>query len=70
MLFRVAPDRDAFLENLRTRGILMERYPHGQIRVATHYGIEAADIETTIAAVRAALAETSRRSDATSGARA
>ncbi len=70
VLFRVATDRDGFLEALQKRGILMERYPHGQIRAATHYGIEAADIETTIAAVRAVLAEAGSRGDVTSGARA
>ena len=38
----------------------MVEYPHGQVRAVTHYGVTAADIETTIAATRAALAETSR----------
>jgi hypothetical protein len=36
----------------------MVAYPHGQVRAVTHYGVEASDIETTIAAVRDALAET------------
>jgi hypothetical protein len=35
-------------------------YPHGQVRAATHYGVTSADIDTTIAATRAALAATSR----------
>jgi len=39
----------------------MVEYPHGQVRAVTHYGITAADIDTTIVAVRAALAETSRQ---------
>jgi hypothetical protein len=39
----------------------MVEYPHGQVRAATHYGVTAADIETTIAATQAALAETDRR---------
>ena len=37
----------------------MVGYPHGQVRAVTHYGVTAADIETTIAATRAALTETS-----------
>jgi len=59
VLFKVQRDRAAFLEALRARGLLMVEYPHGQVRAVTHYGITAGDIETTIAATRAALAETS-----------
>ena len=40
----------------------MVEYPHGQVRAVTHYGVDAADIDATIAATRAALAETSPRS--------
>ena len=58
VLFKVARDRAAFLAALRARGVLMVEYPHGQVRAVTHYGVDAADIETTIAATRAALAET------------
>ncbi len=36
----------------------MVEYPHGQVRAVTHYGITAADIQTTIDATRAALADT------------
>ena len=43
------------------RNVLMVEYPHGQVRAVTHYGVTADDIETTIAATRAALAETDRR---------
>ena len=39
-------------------GSLMVEYPHGQVRAVTHYGVTAADIETTIVATRAALADT------------
>jgi hypothetical protein len=39
----------------------MVEYPHGQVRAVTHYGVTADDIETTIAATRAALAETTTR---------
>ena len=61
VLFKVARDRAAFLEALRARGVLMVEYPHGQVRAVTHYGVDAADIDATIAATRAALAETSPR---------
>jgi threonine aldolase len=61
VLFRVRRDRAAFLDALRARGVLMVEYPHGQVRAATHYGVTAADIETTIEATRAALAESSPR---------
>jgi hypothetical protein len=42
-------------------------YPHGQVRAATHYGVTAADIDTTIDAVRAVLAETRPRPLAPTG---
>jgi threonine aldolase len=61
VLFKVERDRGAFLEALRARDVQMVEYPHGQVRAATHYGVTADDIETTIAATRAALAETSTR---------
>jgi threonine aldolase len=61
VLFRVARDRAAFLDALESHGVAMIAFPHGQIRAVTHYGIEAADIEATIAAVREALAETAFR---------
>jgi threonine aldolase len=59
VLFRVERDRAAFLTALRARDVEMVEYPHGQVRAVTHYGITAADIDTTIVATRAALAETS-----------
>ncbi|HEX5589252.1 MAG TPA: GntG family PLP-dependent aldolase [Candidatus Limnocylindrales bacterium] len=61
VLFRVGRDRAAFLEATRARGVLLEQYPHGQIRAATHVGIGPAEIDATIAAVREALRETSPR---------
>ncbi len=61
VVFKVERDRAAFLAALESRGVLMVAYPHGQIRAVTHYGVEASDIETTIRAVRDALAETSPR---------
>lgn len=62
VLFRVRRDRAAFLAALRARGVLMVEYAHGQVRAVTHYGIAATDIETTIEATRAALADTDDRS--------
>ncbi len=58
VVFRVARDRAAFLEALRARNVLMVEYPHGQVRAVTHHGIDATDIETTLAAVAAVLRET------------
>jgi threonine aldolase len=60
VLFRVERDRGEFLAALRARDVEMVEYPHGQVRAVTHYGVTSADIETTIDATRAALAETSR----------
>ena len=60
VLFRVSGERAAFLEALRGRDVLMDEYPHGQIRAATHHDVSAADIETTIAATAAVLAELGR----------
>ena len=61
VLFRVARDRADFLKALERCGVAMIAFPHGQIRAVTHYGIEARDIEATVAAVKAALAETAIR---------
>jgi threonine aldolase len=61
IMFRVERDRGAFVEALRARGVLMIEYPHDQVRAVTHYGVTAEDIETTIVATRAALAETGPR---------
>jgi threonine aldolase len=67
VLFRVERDRAAFLDALAARGVLMVAYPHGQVRAATHHGVTAADIETTIAATRAVLAETTETTKAANG---
>jgi threonine aldolase len=48
--------RAAFLQELHDRGVRMIQYPKGLIRAIPHYGIERADIDTAIAASRAALA--------------
>jgi threonine aldolase len=58
VLFKVERDRAAFLAALRARDVEMVEYPHGQVRAVTHYGVTSADIDTAIAATRAALAET------------
>jgi threonine aldolase len=65
VVFRVDRDRAAFLAALESRGVLMVSYPHGAIRAVTHYGIEAADVDATIAAARAALADTASTQGAT-----
>jgi threonine aldolase len=58
VIFRVARDRTAFLGALEARGVLMSTYPHDTVRAVTHYGVERAEVDVTIAAVREALAET------------
>ncbi len=68
VVFRVARDRAAFLEALEARGVLMVPYPHGTIRAVTHYGIEAADVDATVAAVGAALADTAHAAVTTTAA--
>jgi threonine aldolase len=62
VVFKVDRDRAAFLGALAARGVLMVEYPYGQIRAVTHYGIEADDIEATLDAAEAALAETAAQS--------
>jgi threonine aldolase len=59
VLFRVGGDRAAFIEAVRAAGVLLEWFPHEQIRAATHVGIDGADIDRTIAAIEAALRATS-----------
>jgi threonine aldolase len=59
VLFRVGRDRAAFIEAVRAAGVLLEWFPHEQIRAATHVGIDGADIDRTIAAIGAALRATS-----------
>ena len=58
VVFKVAGDRGAFLEAVKARGVLIEWYPHGQVRAVTHVGVSAADIERTIRAVGEAIRET------------
>ena len=58
VLFKVDRDQAAFLAALRARNVLMVEYFHGQVRAATHHDVAAADIDTTIRAVREALVDT------------
>ena len=58
VVFKVERDRAAFIAALARHGVLVVTYPHGQVRAVTHYGVERADIETTIRAFHEALAET------------
>ena len=57
VLFRVAGDRGAFLAACRARGVLLEWYPHDQVRAATNRGIASADIPRVAQVVEEALAE-------------
>jgi threonine aldolase len=50
---RVIEARADFLDRLASRGVRMIEYPKGLIRAVPHYGVERADIETTISAVPA-----------------
>ena len=59
VLFRVKRDGQAFIDACGTRGLLLDWFPHQQIRAATHLGIGAVDIDRTVEIIRAALTETS-----------
>jgi threonine aldolase len=61
VVFKVQRDREQFIEAVRSRGVLVVAYPHDQVRAVTHYGVTAADIDTTVAVIAAALADTSAR---------
>ncbi len=50
--------RAAYLDALRSRGVGMIAYPHGQIRAVTHLGIGEHEVDEAIEASAAALAET------------
>jgi threonine aldolase len=62
VLFRVERDRRGFLDALRAGSVLMDEYPHGQVRAVTHHGITESDVDATISAVGSALESASRRS--------
>ncbi|MEZ0240370.1 MAG: GntG family PLP-dependent aldolase [Chloroflexota bacterium] len=58
VVFKVEGNREAFIDAVAARGVLVVAYPHGQVRAVTHYGIGSGEIDVAIAATRAALAET------------
>ncbi|HYN70391.1 MAG TPA: GntG family PLP-dependent aldolase [Candidatus Eisenbacteria bacterium] len=58
VVFRVERDREAFIDAVAARGVLVVAYPHGQVRAVTHYGVGATEIDMAIAAIRAGLEET------------
>ncbi|MEO8469437.1 MAG: GntG family PLP-dependent aldolase [Chloroflexota bacterium] len=58
VLFRVERDGQAFIDACGARGLLLDWFPHRQIRAATHLGIGPAEIERTVEIMGAALAET------------
>lgn len=49
----------AFVEAMRTRGILLGEIGNQNLRMVTHRGVSSADVSTTVAAVRAVLFESS-----------
>jgi threonine aldolase len=57
VLFRVDGDRRAFLAAAASRGLLLEPYPHGQVRAATHYGVSAPDVDRAATIIAAAIRE-------------
>jgi len=64
VVFKVQRDREAFIDAVAARGVLVVAYPHGQVRAVTHHGVDAAEIELAISAIRAGLAETASRAPA------
>ncbi len=58
VLFRVDRDREAFMDACAARGLLLDWFPHGQVRAATHLGIGDPEIDRTIETISTALAET------------
>ncbi|MEO8208193.1 MAG: GntG family PLP-dependent aldolase [Chloroflexota bacterium] len=58
VLFRVDRDRGAFIEACAARGLLLDWFPHLQVRAATHHDIGGAEIERAIGIIQVALAET------------
>ena len=59
VLFRVDRDRAAFLAAMGARGVLLVPYAHGQIRAATHFGIDADDVDLVVASAAEVLRELS-----------
>jgi threonine aldolase len=61
VVFKVRRDRAAFLNELKSRGVLMVEYAHGSIRAVTHYGVTAADVDRVLAASADALRSTTAK---------
>jgi threonine aldolase len=57
VLFRVDGDRRPFLAAAASRGLLLDSYPHGQVRAATHYGISTTDVERAATIIAEAIRE-------------
>ncbi len=57
VLFRVAGDRAAFMTAAERRGLLLDSFPHEQVRAVTHYGVDEADVDRAIGIIRDALAD-------------
>jgi threonine aldolase len=55
VLFRVAGDRAAFVDACANEGLLLDLFPHDQVRAATHHGIDAQAIDRAEAIIAAAL---------------
>lgn len=55
VFFKIRGDREALVEELEKRGVLMMAYSHGWMRAVTHYGVSGADIDRTIDACAAVL---------------
>ena len=58
VLFRVERDRQSFVDGCAARGLLLDWFPHQQVRAATHLGIGPAEVERAIEIIGASLAET------------
>jgi threonine aldolase len=57
VLFRVAGDRAAFMASAERRGLLLDAFPHGQVRAVTHYGIGRAEVDRATGIIRDVLTE-------------
>ena len=58
VLFRIDRARQAFIDACAARGLLLDGFPHDQVRAATHLGIGTAEVDRAVEIIRAALAET------------
>lgn len=66
VLFRVERDGQAFIAACAARGLLIDWFPHRQIRAATHLGIGPGEIDRTIEIIGASLRETGPAAGVTS----